>query len=228
MKKAKKKTSLSDPPPVEIVEFSTKPKGRPTPAQRDLEFVNRPKFAGKTDEEILGMLHLSNLTHTHSLVLSLDIMHENWTSPVYQHFHKPLIIEEENIKKYVFTCRIHPSKTVTRARYDTTTSNLTNHVNNCEGKLAPRAQQITTFTHSGPYNKGAFRYWTAMWTSLCGRPFAIIKDKPLHRMFEVLNASVEPVSAQTVSRDVQEAYDMSFPLVKKYFEVSCVFENESD
>ena len=86
------------------------------------------------------------------------------------------------------------------------TSNLGGHVKTCNPKPAPSTQSIADFAQGSSYTKEDFRYLATVWVTTCHRPFAIIEDAPLLRMFKMLYAKVEPPSASTVSRDVKEIY----------------------
>lgn len=107
-----------------------------------------------------------------------------------------------------------------RARYENATTNLLNHARACDPKFKPANQQsITEYRAAGAYDKGAFRFQSALWVSSKYRPFAIIEDAPLVKMFQILNSTVETVSAKTVSKDVKEVMALSRPRVKKFLEV---------
>jgi hypothetical protein len=85
--------------------------------------------------------------------------------------------------------------------------------------MCPNDQTITTFAHGSTYDKAHFRYLTTIWVTKCQRPFLIIKDEPLQEMFKMLYAKVEPPSASTVSRDVQEIHTITQKNVAKVLQV---------
>jgi hypothetical protein len=114
---------------------------------------------------------------------------------------------------------IRSSDPVIRARNDVSTSNLKRHVSRCDGQLAPPGGRVDEFAHGSTYNKAEFQYLATLWVSQCHRPFAIIEDRPLNRMFRMLYAKVDVPSAPTVSRDVKEVYEITKKNVGKVLQV---------
>jgi hypothetical protein len=112
------------------------------------------------------------------------------------------------------------SDPVMRVRHDRSTSNLNRHVDRCCGKIAPDGQRINDFAHGSTYNKADFRYQTMLWVTQYHRPFVIVEDPPLQRMFKMLYAKVEIPSASTVSRDVKQAFLIAQKHVGKILQVS--------
>ena len=115
------------------------------------------------------------------------------------------------------SCKI--VRDVTRSRTDESTSNLNRHVKSCDEKATPSGQTITDFAHSSTYSKAEFRYLISLWVTQCHRPFAIVEDPPLLRIFRMLYAKVDVPSATTVSRDVKEIYQVSKVNVGKILQV---------
>jgi hypothetical protein len=103
----------------------------------------------------------------------------------------------------------HPLIFCIRGRTDTSTTNLLRHVQSCEGNKAPDDQEITTFAHGSTYSAGEFRYLITLWVTQCHRPFKIIEDPPLQKIFRMLYAKVDIPSDTTISRDVKEAHAIS-------------------
>jgi hypothetical protein len=64
-----------------------------------------------------------------------------------------------------------------------------------------------------------FWYLATLWVSQCHRPFTIVEDHPLNRMFQMLYAKVDVPSASTVSRDVKEVYKITKKNVRKVLQV---------
>jgi hypothetical protein len=60
-----------------------------------------------------------------------------------------------------------------------------------------------------------------LWVTQCHRPFAIVDDPPLQRMFKMLYAKVEVPSASTVSRDVKEAFHVARKHVRGILQARC-------
>ncbi|THU83147.1 hypothetical protein K435DRAFT_871594 [Dendrothele bispora CBS 962.96] len=144
-----------------------------TPLERDAQFLDQPKYTGKTDEEIL------------------QIQMTKWTGGgtggVYDHYEVPYIEKApEGHIVYKYKCKF-TNYIATRARYDTSTSNLSNHKQKCARTRDAAQTQITTFAQGGYYDKGEFRYEAALWISNSNRPFLAIEDKNLNNMFRILN-----------------------------------------
>jgi hypothetical protein len=156
-----------------------------------------------------------------------DAQMKSWRSGVYMHFRSPLdILIVKGVVKYKFSCKSHlyvfsssilfcfilcirSNDPVICARNDVSTSNLKRHVIRCDGQLAPPGERVNKFAHGSTYNKAEFRYLATLWVSQCHRPFAIVKDRPLNRMFRMLYAKVDVPSASTVSRDVKEVFEIT-------------------
>ncbi|THU99618.1 hypothetical protein K435DRAFT_615490, partial [Dendrothele bispora CBS 962.96] len=149
-----------------------------------------------------------------------EILDEMWRkrkSPVYDHFLKPqLEYDRDNVVKYIYRCKSHPNDsnaTVTRARYDTTTSNLVNHRDSCERKVAPPEQAITAYINGGSYNKGELRVTIALWVSRRHRPYKIVADPKYIKSMQIANKNVKLPCPKTVSRDVIRVHDQSVPVI---------------
>jgi hypothetical protein len=63
----------------------------------------------------------------------------------------------------------------------------------------------------------------ALWVSRRHRPFAIVEDDELVDIFKDLNNRVEVPSRSTVSRDVNEIFDVSRKQVAAMLKVRTVF-----
>ncbi|EEB92578.1 hypothetical protein MPER_08889 [Moniliophthora perniciosa FA553] len=169
---------------------------RKSPAEKDAEF--KSKYPGKTDGEILAE------------------QMKTWANTLtYKHYdlEKITMINKGGAVKYKFHCKSHPGITLICARYDNSTSNLARHVTACSGKVVSETQAITQFSNGCNYDHGAFRLETALWVSESSRALATIEDKRLQRMFQIANAKLELVSADTLSKDVQLVYKMAIPYV---------------
>ncbi|THH15827.1 hypothetical protein EUX98_g9402 [Antrodiella citrinella] len=157
---------------------------------------------------------------SHEEVLAAQL--ENWSSDVYDHFIMPPGIITTKTRdgtitvQYVFVCKSHigPSSTaptLTRAHHDDSTSNLVRHVDICkpDDAVAPAGKAINDFAHGSTYSKALFRYLLSLWIACRHRPFSIIEDPELIRIFRMLYAQVEIPSASTISRDIQEIFTLS-------------------
>lgn len=109
----------------------------------------------------------------------------------------------------------HPSKSVKRARYDTSTSNLVNHAKSCD----PGVNAIKKYTKGGDYNVGRFRMNLALWVAVHNRPHLAVTDEELVAAFQTLQPNVHVPSDDTVGRDVKLIYELSKPMVKEVLKV---------
>ncbi len=101
----------------------------------------------------------------------------------------------------------HPSTKVVRVRHDNSTSNLKKHAEKC----APPKNGNTIEDHipGAKYSKALMRYKLLIWISQRYRPYAIVEDPELREIFQMLYSRVEVPSARTISRDMQEVFELS-------------------
>lgn len=87
------------------------------------------------------------------------------------------------------------------------TSNLKNHVKRC----APSKGVKTIEDHipGAKYTKALMRFKLLTWVARRHRPYSIVEDPELRDIFQMLYARVEVPSARTISRDVQEVFELS-------------------
>ncbi|KAF8589235.1 hypothetical protein K439DRAFT_1612952 [Ramaria rubella] len=103
-----------------------------------------------------------------------------WTSDVYAHFKMPPEIKiVGDCIKYVFICKLKPSKSITRSRLDDSTSNLVMHKTCCAPDEATSVSTIKSFAHGSTYMYGQMRYLLVLWVACHHRPYAIVHDEEL-------------------------------------------------
>jgi len=85
------------------------------------------------------------------------------------------------------------------------------------------SKSIAQYAHGSSYSKAELRYLISLWVVQCHRPFAIIEDPPLQRIFKMLYGKVESPSEATVSRDVKEIHGVSKLHVGKVLQVCLRF-----
>jgi len=88
-------------------------------------------------------------------------------------------------------------------------TNLLCHVKSCEGQVVEDSKSIVQYAHGSSYNKAELRYLISLWVVQCHRPFTIIEDAPLQRIFKMLYGKVEMPSEVMVSWDVREIHSVS-------------------
>nr|GAT45036.1 predicted protein [Mycena chlorophos] len=147
----------------------------------------------------------------------LEFQYKKWTreggAECYSHYKPPVIIIVDGIVKYKFVCIRHPSKAVSRACYDTSTSNLVNHAKGCD----PGANIIKKYTTGGDYNVGRFRMSLAQWIAVRNRLHAAVKDAELVQAFRTLQPNVHVPSDNTVGRDIKQILKIMQPHIIQIF-----------
>ncbi|KAF9004173.1 hypothetical protein BDZ89DRAFT_902576, partial [Hymenopellis radicata] len=91
---------------------------------------------------------------------------------------------------------------------DTSTSNLVRHVQTCKA-LVGKQPSIIAFTHGSTYSHGRLRYLLVKEVALCARPFAFAEDEPFREIVCMLMPNARLISANTLSKDVKEVYDIT-------------------
>lgn len=123
----------------------------------------------------------------------------------------------------------HPSIRLIRARHDNSTSNLKNHALKCAP--AKGKNTIEDLIPGAKYSKARMRYCLIQWVVRRHRPYSIVEDTELLDIFKMLFSRVEVPSARTISRDVQEVFEMSkknvIALLKVSSELLSYMNNQS-
>jgi len=114
----------------------------------------------------------------------------------------------------------HPSITISRARHDESTSNLTRHVRNCAPTNSTQTCALAVYASGSKYTKASHRMKLALWVSSRHRPFTIVEDTELLDIFMDLNPNCETSSRHTLSRDVKEIFSLSRGEVGTMLQVS--------
>ncbi|KAJ7067323.1 hypothetical protein C8F01DRAFT_980121, partial [Mycena amicta] len=116
-------------------------------------------------------------------------------------------IGDDSIVRYWFACERFPSKIVKRTCYDTSTSNLSNHIKTC----APGVNGIEKFTTGGDYNVGRFRLSIALWIAVHNRSHLAITDPELVAAFRTLqpNVHVPSMNVYTLLKPSREILEFS-------------------
>jgi len=73
--------------------------------------------------------------------------------------------------------------------------------------------------YSEPCTREARRWGVLRWIVRKNRPFYIIEDEELRDIFRMMKPRAEVPSANTVSKDIKEVYEMMKVRVVDYFEV---------
>jgi hypothetical protein len=105
-----------------------------------------------------------------------------------------------------------PSKRMTRARIDESTSNLNRHARTC-GPSTP-----TLTPAESTIDIGHFRYLVAAWSARHERPYAIIEDVDLRRILLMLDPNINIHSRQTVARDISDMYERSRIVIARHLQ----------
>jgi hypothetical protein len=117
----------------------------------------------------------------------------------------------------------HPSEKVTRVRHDESTSNLVRHADNCDPNGSLASQAMSTFVKGSTYNPGKLRLLIATWVARRHQPFKIVEDPEFVEILQLFNSRVAIPSRFTVSRDIQEIFQVSQQIVATTLQVSLPF-----
>ncbi|KAF8579800.1 hypothetical protein K439DRAFT_1302275, partial [Ramaria rubella] len=123
-------------------------------------------------------------------------------SDVYNRYKMPPEIKVKGkLVKYLFVCKINPSKCVARSQMDDTTSNLVLHKERCAPGHEAGQNSIKSFVHGSTYSMG--QLWHMVWVAHRHWPYAIIQDPKLLEIFKMLYEPAQIPSPCTLSQDVQ-------------------------
>ena len=218
---------------------------------KEMAFAERYDTANKTKEQVLGKYYFVVFPGVQGLCVvcinvepfDVALQMKNWSSACYKHFKPPVIVEEKGEIKYQFMCQTYvpffltnikthilkthrnPSIILTQKCEEDSTTNLLRHVKSCNGQVVNESQSIAHYAHGSSYSKAELRYLISLWVIQCHRPFTIIEDISLQRIFKMLYAKVETPSHDTISRDVREIHGISKAHVGKYLQVTHVSSN---
>ena len=114
-------------------------------------------------------------------------------------------------------------KFVTRNIGDNSTGNLNKHIRDCVGVVPAGNKSITNFAAGCTYRREAFHALLVQWVAGCRRPFQIVEDEPLRRVFKMLYSHVEIPSASTIARDVHLYFCLSRQKIQSQLKVCWLF-----
>ena len=82
----------------------------------------------------------------------------------------------------------HPKECCDCDRFEESTGNLRRHAKKCEPHTTSSSQQITAYASGSTYSAAHFQYLLAMWCARRHRPFKIVQDDELVKIFKMLYA----------------------------------------
>ncbi len=104
----------------------------------------------------------------------------------------------------------------TRAKKDTSNTNLKNHAECCDLKAKmSTSKQLKIDEVASQYTHGEFRLLHAEWMDQLHCPQAIIQDPGLQKIYRLLNPRVQIHSDMTVGCDIKEVYEVSKEQLKE-------------
>jgi hypothetical protein len=119
----------------------------------------------------------------------------------------------------------NPTEKVTHVRHDESTSNLLQHADNCGSIDSPSSRAMTAFANGSTYNLGKHRVIISIWIAHRHRPFTIVEDTEFIELLRTLNSRVTILSRFTVSRDIQEIFDVTQQKVAAVLQVRFFFSS---
>lgn len=112
---------------------------------------------------------------------------------------------------------------IQRTREDISTGNLSRHASKCSGHRTKASRVMEQFTQSSTYSPSRLRYMLNLWIVRRHRPFSIVEDAELIEIFQMFCGHVVIPSARTISRDIQEIFQMTKENVARFLQVSSTF-----
>ena len=114
---------------------------------------------------------------------------------------------------------------VSRACYDTTTSNLHAHIAGCKANQEKAAAPVASGSQAvgSTYTPQRLRALLSLWFASGSRPYALVEDVGFRDILYMLNPSVVIPSPHTISRDVKEIYWFARQNLAAFFKVSEIF-----
>lgn len=113
----------------------------------------------------------------------------------------------------------NPSVVILRNREDDSTGNLGRHAERCSGKRTKESRVMEEFAHGSTYSAARLRYLLNLWIVRRHRPFSIVEDRELIDILQMFCDHVTVPSARTISRDVQEIFQMTKVNVAQFLQV---------
>lgn len=113
----------------------------------------------------------------------------------------------------------NPSVVILRNREDDSTGNLGRHAERCSGKRTKESRVMEDFAHGSTYSAARLRYLLNLWIVRRHRPFSIVEDTELIDILQMFCDHVTVPSARTISRDVQEIFQMTKVNVARFLQV---------
>ncbi|EIM91976.1 uncharacterized protein STEHIDRAFT_27866, partial [Stereum hirsutum FP-91666 SS1] len=92
------------------------------------------------------------------------------------------------------------------ACYDNSTSNLWDHVNAKHPELPVNQGTVTNFARGSTYTPEKLRLYEVFWCCSSSRPFSIVTDEWLLKIFSMFHPGFKDWSEQTISRDTHEIF----------------------
>jgi hypothetical protein len=103
-----------------------------------------------------------------------------------------------------------------------TTSNLINHVTQCNAKhdIRPQQQVMSAFASGLTYTRERLRTLTVRWVAGRRRPMSIVDDPEFLDIIKLLHPQAAVPSRITVGRDIKMMYTMTKANVRNIIQVS--------
>ncbi|KAK7454589.1 hypothetical protein VKT23_011341 [Stygiomarasmius scandens] len=221
MVKCKNDTTDTNPTPATKKSKTTKRKNNTNARQESLPLVASSStiaITGASQKKLRFEQKNQGLTQQEILDKYIKI----WYNPdrakaskTYQHFKEPTLIKFKGKQMHAFFCKTNPSIVLHCAPYEDSTGYFTNHINKCSPE---KKGNIADFAARSTYTPASFRYKIAIWIAHKHCPFQIVQDEELLEIFKSLYSRVDVPHPQTVSRDIQDIYNLTKPFVTKMLE----------
>ncbi|SJL16081.1 uncharacterized protein ARMOST_19597 [Armillaria ostoyae] len=142
-----------------------------------------------------GLVHVRTDAAKAAWTKKMAIMQKKWHAKSYEHFFGEFKV------------------TVNRPFTDNGTSNFIRYFKKCKPKSdsdEPRLEQtsLIPFVQGSMYTYGRLHMKQVEWAALCHHPYHMFEDRPYHDILRMMHADVKIPSADTVSRDVKDVYNI--------------------
>ena len=130
------------------------------------------------------------------------------------------------VQTHTYSLCSNPSSIVRRACWDTTTSNLNNHILGCNRAVQKRVEGASQGSQiaGSTYTPERLRALIDIWLASSLRPFAIVDDAGFQEILRMFDPHILIPSQPTISRDVREMYVIARENLASFLEVSAVLD----
>ncbi|KAK0452723.1 uncharacterized protein EV420DRAFT_1273616 [Desarmillaria tabescens] len=79
----------------------------------------------------------------------------------------------------------------------------------CNGEPPLQQSSLVPFVQGSTYTSGQLRLYEVEWAAKCHCPYRMFKDPPYWNIIHMFNPNIKMLSADTVTHDVKEVYQIT-------------------